>query len=582
MTRAEGRLDARLAGGVFASLAALFWLGRSRSFGMGDSPQHVLSALLWAVPHPPGYPLQTALGWLWSRLPWSDPGAAVNGLSGIFSAAAAAALFLLLRAGGVRRAAALAAAALMSLSPLFWYYSLVAEVRALNGLLALAAAFFAFSWARGGKPGSLLAFAGLFGLGLSHHPTYVFLVPAFTAWLSARRPSAKLAAGAAALALLGLAGPYLLLGLRLALGEPPYNLFEVRGWSDLWPLFTRERLGGPLRMAGGAPLLGSVSFDPGRLALHSGWFLSSLWTHAGPVALALAALGSASLWRNARRDLAAWALWLGASAGIFLLFSSQQLPAVDPEYGRAVAVRFHLLPMIAVFALAGFGAEALARRARSAFTLALLAVVVAAPLLLRPLSLARQDPLLDYARALVRDSAPGDFIVLGGDDTIFAALNLELVRGEAGGRVFLSPTMFSFPPYLRRLRAAYPDIVLPPGARGPGTDWTRWKKLNPGRAVLVEPSLRDDVLADFPRSVPQGSLIRVETGPVKTDPAADARRFLEATETASFLRRESREWTQEVYLLQARRRMAEWLASRLHPERDAELLHRLVLLMEDL
>lgn len=581
MTRGENRQDARVAALVFASLSALFWLGRSRSFGMGDSPQHVLSALLWAVPHPPGYPLQTALGWLWSRLPWSDPGAAVNGLSGIFSAAAAAALFLLLRAGGVRRAAALTAAALMALSPIFWYYSLVAEVRALNGLLALAAAYFAFSWSRGGKPSSLLAFAGLFGLGVSHHPTFVFLVPAYAAWLTARRPAAKLAAGAAALALLGLAGPYLVLGLRLAAAEPGYNLFEVRGWADLWPLFTRARLGGPLRMAGGAPLLGFSSFDLGRLATHAGWFLSSLWTHAGPLALALAALGAAALRRSAR-DLAAWTLWLAASAGIFLVFSSQQLPAVDPEYARAVAARFHLLPLISVFALAGFGAEALARRVRPAFTLALLAAVVAGPLLLRPLSLARQNPLLDYVRALVRDSAPGDFIVLGGDDTIFAALNLELVRGEAGGRVFLCPTMFSFPPYLRRLRRVYPGVVLPPGARGPGTDWARWKALNPGREVLVESSLRDDVLADFPRSVPQGSVIRVEASPVKADPAADARRFLEAPETASFPRRASREWTQEVYILQSRRRMAEWLASRLHPERDAELFRRLVLLMEDL
>ena len=582
MTRPASREDAKAAAGVFAALSALFWLGRSRSFGMGDSPQHVLSALLWAVPHPPGYPLQTALGWLWSRLPWSDPGAAVNGLSGVFSAAAAAALYLLLRRGGARKAAALTGAALMALSPLFWYYALVAEVRALNDLLALSAALSAFAWSREGKPAHLLAFAALFGLGLSHHPTFVFLVPAYAAWLSARRPTARLAAAALALAALGLAGPYLLLGLRLSLGAPSYNLFEVRGWPDLWPLFTRARLGGPLRMAGGAPLLGTVRFDLGALAAHAGWLLSSLWTHGGPVSLVLAAAGASSLRRESRRDLAAWTLWFAAAAGVFLVFSSQQLPAVDPEYARAVAARFHLLPLIAVFALAGFGAEALARRARPALVYALLAAVVAAPVLLRPLSLSRQDPLLDHVRAMVRDSAPGDLVVLGGDDTIFAALDLELVRGEGGGRVFLCPTMFSFPPYLRRLKAVYPGVVVPAGPRGPGTDWAAWKKLNPGRAVLVEPSLRDAVLADFPRSVPQGSLIRVESSPVKSDPAADARRFLDAPETASFTRRRAREWTQEVYLLQSRRRMAEWLASRLDSRKDADPLRRLALLMEEL
>jgi len=572
------RADRLWAASIFAGLSALFWAGRSRSFGMGDSPQHVLCALTWSVPHPPGYPLQTALGWLWSRLPWADPGAAVNGLSGLLAAAAAAALFLFLRSGGARRAAAAAGAAMMALSPLFWYYSLVAEVRALNALLALGAAFFAAGWAREGGERRLLAFGLLFGLGLSHHPTYLFLVPAFAVWLSARRPSPKVAAQALALVALGLAGPYLLLGLRLSLGPPPvYDLFEVRGWSGLWPLLTRARLGGPLRLAAGAPALGAAGFDLAALARHAGWLLSSIWTHAGPAALALAALGAASLWKGARRDLAAWSAWAAASAGLYLVFSSQQMPPVDAEYARAVAARFHLLPMIALFAVAAHGAEALAARVRPALMGVLLAAVVLGPLALRPLSLAGQDPLLVYTRALARDSAPGDMIVLGADDTIFAALDLQLARGEARDRVFLAPSMLGYPPYLRTLHAAHPDIVL-----GTGTDWALWRKLNPGHAVLIEPSLIEDVLRDFPQSVPQGGMIRVESSAVKSDPAAEARRFLDAPETSSFSRRQARPWTQEVYLLQARGRMARWLASRLDPRRDAALLARLALLEEHL
>lgn len=572
------RADRLWASSIFAGLAVVFWVGRSRSFGMGDSPQHVLCALTWSVPHPPGYPLQTALGWLWSRLPWVNPGAAVNGLSGIIAAGAAAALFLFLRQAGARRSAAAAGAAMMALSPLFWYYSLVAEVRALNALLALGAAFFAAGWAREGGDRRLLAFGLLFGLGLSHHPTYLFLVPAFAVWLSARRPSPKAAAGALALAALGLAGPYLLLGLRLSLGPPPiYDLFEVGGWNGLWPLLTRSRLGGPLRLAAGAPALGAGGFDLAALMRHAGWLLSSFWTHAGPAVLALAGVGAASLWTSARRELAAWTSWAAASAGLYLVFSSQQMPPVDVEYARAVAARFHLLPMIALFALAAHGAEALAARVRPALMSALLASVVLGPLALRPLSLADQDPLLDYARALVRDSAPGDLIVLGGDDTIFATLDLQLARGEAPDRVLLAPSMLSFTPYLRRLRAAHPDLVL-----GTGTDWALWKKLNPGRAVLIEPSLRDDVLRDFPKSVPQGGLIRVESSAVKSDPAAEALRFLDAPETFSFTRRHARPWTQEVYLLHARKNMAQWLASRLDSRRDAALLSRLALLEEQL
>src|SRR5687768_5032883 len=99
--------DTRAAFGVFALLAALFWALRCRTFGPGDSGQHVLSALTWGVSRPPGYPLYTAVGWLWTRLPWAEPAAAVDGLSGIFAAGAAALFYLLLRRQGCGRPAAL-------------------------------------------------------------------------------------------------------------------------------------------------------------------------------------------------------------------------------------------------------------------------------------------------------------------------------------------------------------------------------------------------------------------------------------------------------------------------------------------
>ncbi len=579
----ERRLEILTAGGLWLGLTVLFWTGRSHSFGPGDSAQHVLCALLWGVPHPPGYPLQTALGWAWSRLPWADPGAAVNGLSGVLAAAAAAVLYGLLRRAGARRAAALTGAALMALSPLFWYYSLVAEVRALNDLLALAGAWFAAEWARDGRPRDLWAFAAVFGLGMSHHPTFALLAPAYAVWVFSRRVTARRLAEAAVLSAAGLAAPYLLLGLRLAHSAAAYNLFEVRGWGDLIPLYLRLRLGGPARMVAGSGLLGLGSFDLGRLRTQTGWFLSALWTHGGPAGLALAAAGAASLWRRSRRDLLAWTLWGGVSAAVFIVISSQQLFVCDQAYARAIVTRFYLLPMIALFALAGHGAQALAGRVRAAFSWALAVAVIALPLALRPLSLAHDDALLDYARALVRDARPGDMIVLAADDSIFATLDLELARGEAGGRVFLVPAMFAFPPYIRELRRRYPSLVLPPaGPRGLPEDWALWMRLNPGRAVLMEPSLRDTALRLYPHSVPQGTLVRVETRAVRDNPEADARRFLAAPETWTVTRWSIRPWTQEVYVPEARRLQAEWLGSRLDPRRDRALIGRLKLLLASL
>ncbi|OGR95679.1 MAG: hypothetical protein A2V88_09430 [Elusimicrobia bacterium RBG_16_66_12] len=578
----EHRRDRRVTAVLGTFLFILFWLGRSRSYGPGDSAQHVMCGLLWGVPHPPGYPLQTALAWTWSRLGWADAGAAINGLSGLFAAASAAVLFLLLRRRGCRLSAAFSGAVLMALSPLFWYYSLVAEVRALNDLLALVCALLAADWARGGRERSLRAFAFVFGLGLSHHPTFILLCPAYAVWLSAHRPTPRQAFSAGLLALGGLALPYLLLGLRLAHSLPAYDLFEVRGWGDLLPLYLRKGLGGPLRAVAGSGLLSSGSLDLGRLALHSRWLLSSLWTHAGAAGLALAAGGAASLWRRDRRELSAWALWAAFSAGAFLLVGSQQYAGQDP-YIRAVAVRFHLLPLIAVFALAGYGAEALACRVRPIVMAALAAMLIAVPLMLRPLSLAHSDTLLDYARAWLRDSKPGDMIVLGSDDTIFAAWDLELVRKESAGRVFLIPSMFSFPPYLRSLQARYPGLSLPRDTAGRlTTDWGAWALMNPGGAVLLEPSLLDAALQDSPSVAAQGSLLRAQVKGARTYPVAEARRFLDAPETASVTRATVRSWTQEVYVLESRRRMAQWLHSRLDPRKDGEEARRLRVLLDSL
>lgn len=569
------RRDRLIAGAVGLALFALFWFGRSRSFGAGDSAQHVLCAVTWGVPHPPGYPLQTALGWLWSRL-FFDHGAAVNGLSGLFAAAAAVVLFLLLRRSGCRRAAALTAAAFMAFSPLFWYYSLVAEVRALNDLLALAAAYFALEWSRRGRARSLDLFAAVLGLGVSHHPTFVLIIPALAVWLSARRPAPREAARAGVIALAALIAPYALLRARLAWSAPSYNLFEIADWRGLAELFLRTRLGGPWRMAAG----GGSGFTLAGLAFQLLDFIEALWTHAGPAALALAAAGAVVLWKRDRRGLLAWSLWFLAAAAVPIVLSSAEMAGRDPDYVRAVVARFYLLPMLAVFVLAGFGAERLLARARPALGWLLAGAACLFPLAMHPLGLAHENAQLDAARALVRDSRPGDLVVLGSDDLVFAALDLELARGEGEGRVFLTPSVFGLPSYARFLARSHPDLrVPPPGSGGLTVDWAKWLDLNPGRSVLFEPGLLDAALGLYPKSVPQGTLIRVLPEGGASDPAADARRFLDAPETLEITRWNVRPWTQEIYLLKVRSVLAQWLASRLDPKRDAALLREYAALL---
>jgi hypothetical protein len=520
------RRDLTAAAALAAALLALYLPGAATAYGPGDSPLHALAWRTWSVPHPPGYPLNAALGWLWTRA--FSPAS----LCALLHAAAAGTLGFLLARERALGAAGWAAAGLLGLSPLYAYYSGVPEVRALNDLLAAAAALAAARWARGGRPGAWRAFCVLFGLGVSHHPTFVLLAPAFAVWLSARMPPRRELALGAALAAACAGAPYALLGLRLAWSPAPYDLFETKGPAGLLALFLRTGLGGSLQTVAGA----ADGFDAGVFARQTGWFLDSLRRFAGWPVLVLAAAGAWDARRRDRRELAAWALWLAAPALAYAALSARSPAAFDPVYARAIANRFHLLPMIAVFALAARGlALGMPRAAR----LSLVALALAAALPGAREALAPKEQTREYMKALLDSSRPGDVVVLAADDAIFAALHLEVAERGGEGRVFLAPSMFAFPPYIRRLRALHPSLVLPASAGALSLDWREWARLNPGRAVLAEAVLAP-ALGRAPAR--QGALLRADGRPASPAPVP------------AWL--PTRDWTQEAYLSAARRALA--------------------------
>src|SRR4029077_3857026 len=76
-------------------------------------------------------------------------------------------------------------ALVLALNPLFWSWSLVAEVFPLNNLLASLLVYFLVLWQeRPERPGFLIVASFVFGLALTNHQTIVLLVPAivFLLW----------------------------------------------------------------------------------------------------------------------------------------------------------------------------------------------------------------------------------------------------------------------------------------------------------------------------------------------------------------------------------------------------------------
>src|SRR3954469_17601238 len=114
----------------------LYFLTAARDIVVGDTPELIRAAATLVVAHPPGYPLFTLLGHFFSVLPLGPVPFRVNLLSVICDALAVGIIFLTaFRLSKSRLASAVAALAL-AVTPVFWAWSLAAEVFALNNLLA--------------------------------------------------------------------------------------------------------------------------------------------------------------------------------------------------------------------------------------------------------------------------------------------------------------------------------------------------------------------------------------------------------------------------------------------------------------
>jgi hypothetical protein len=205
-----------------------------------DGGDFLAAAATLGVPHPPGYPTYTLLLHFLMQLPFKEPAAAGNVLSALAGAAAVAlwgsAIRLVLdrsAQGGEERRwtwwAAGSGALAFGLMPLVWSQALITEVYTLHLALAAGVLWLLIRWRRTGR--GLLWAAWLFGLGLTHHLTLLFIAPGALVLLIAGRRHLRwrtlLAAGGASL--MGLA-PYAYLPWA-ARRTPPVNWDDPRTWD---------------------------------------------------------------------------------------------------------------------------------------------------------------------------------------------------------------------------------------------------------------------------------------------------------------------------------------------------------------
>ncbi|MEY2544143.1 MAG: hypothetical protein QOE81_1604, partial [Verrucomicrobiota bacterium] len=231
---------------VASAAGILYFLTAARDIVVGDTPELITAAATLGVAHPPGYPLFTMLGHLFSLAPVGSIPFRVNLLSVICDALTIGVVYLSAFRLTRSQLAAAVAALLLAVNPTFWEWSLATEVFPLNNLLAASVILSLVMWHDQPTRGApIFAAFLLFGLALTNHHTSVLLAPAFCLVLWQQRSILLARPGllviCVALFLMGLL-PYAYLPWASA-RHPVYNWGEVSSVGDFLGVITRRNYG---------------------------------------------------------------------------------------------------------------------------------------------------------------------------------------------------------------------------------------------------------------------------------------------------------------------------------------------------
>ena len=219
MTLRPARADWLHAGAAALLLFAVYAASSPRTVGLEDDSLFVLSAYFLGIEHPPGYPLFTLTGHLFTHLPIGSVAYRVHLASAFYGALTigAAWLCMLSLLPGERLVAWVAALAL-GLSPVFWSQAVIAEVYTLNTFFLLILVYLGLRVVE--QPRLLPWMALIFGLSLSnHYPLMLLAAPAFAVllWPLRRELLKRLA----------------LLVWLVVIGLLPYAWLVWRSWARL-------------------------------------------------------------------------------------------------------------------------------------------------------------------------------------------------------------------------------------------------------------------------------------------------------------------------------------------------------------
>ena len=223
------------------------------SISGGDSGELAVVAQTLGIAHPPGYPLFTLLGHIFTYLPFGTIARRVALLSVLCSTGAAALIFASVFTLSRNKAAALLSSLMFASAPLIWRYSIQVEVFALNNFFTALAVYVFIRCQSEEAHRWLYLLSFTLGLGLcNHHTLLIAVFPLFLCALWRHRRHFASIKAALELIFWGVLGllPYLYVPIR-ALGRPQIAWGDQSSLSGFISHLARSDYG-TLRLGGSA------------------------------------------------------------------------------------------------------------------------------------------------------------------------------------------------------------------------------------------------------------------------------------------------------------------------------------------
>ena len=163
----------------FTFTAPIYLISITRDIYSGDLGDLVTAANVFGVAHPPGYPLLTLSGFILSFLPLSIPPVSKVALVSVISSLAALFFFYKFSLKETKNFfISLLSTSILAFSYIFWLFTEIPEVFALNNFFIIALFYFAREFYEKRKEKSLYILSFLAGLSLTNQHQIILIYPA--------------------------------------------------------------------------------------------------------------------------------------------------------------------------------------------------------------------------------------------------------------------------------------------------------------------------------------------------------------------------------------------------------------------